>query len=40
MRCSDKDGRDSWYYKLSELRKYKGQTFKPAEAEAIGCVQS
>ncbi|KAI0004720.1 hypothetical protein F4779DRAFT_621367 [Xylariaceae sp. FL0662B] len=40
MCCSDDLGDSSWYYKLSALWKYKGQTFRQVEAEAIACVQS
>ncbi|KAI8944805.1 hypothetical protein F4801DRAFT_570442 [Xylaria longipes] len=40
MYCSDNLGDSSWYYKLSSLWKYKGQTFQQVEAEAILCVQS
>ncbi|KAF2963945.1 hypothetical protein GQX73_g9623 [Xylaria multiplex] len=40
MCCSDNLSDSSWYYKLSSLWKYKGQTFQKVEAEAIACVQS
>ncbi|KAI3339014.1 hypothetical protein F4824DRAFT_457857 [Ustulina deusta] len=40
MCCSDNLGDSSWYYELSSLWKYKGQTFQLVEAEAIACVQS
>ncbi|TGJ80360.1 hypothetical protein E0Z10_g8412 [Xylaria hypoxylon] len=40
MCCSDNPGDSSWYYELSSLWKYKGQTFQLVEAEAIVCVRS
>ncbi|KAI1500496.1 hypothetical protein F5X99DRAFT_386202 [Biscogniauxia marginata] len=40
MCCSDNLCDSSWYYELSSLWKYKGQTFQQVEAEAIACVQS
>ncbi|KAJ2989201.1 hypothetical protein NUW58_g3591 [Xylaria curta] len=40
MCCADDPIDSSWYYGLSSLWKYKGQTFQQVEAEAIACVQT
>ncbi|KAI0114524.1 hypothetical protein GGR51DRAFT_577580 [Nemania sp. FL0031] len=40
MCCYDDFGDSTWYYELSSLWEYNGQTFQEVEAEAIACVQS